>query len=47
MNRRGDLRGVPEPLLESLVAPEEEGNTKEQKSSKFTAAKRKEEIFMQ
>lgn len=40
--RRGDLGGLPEPLLESLVAPEEEGNAKELKSDKFTAAKRKE-----
>lgn len=40
--RKGHLGGLQGPLLEFLVAPEEEGNAKKLKSSKFTAAKRKE-----
>jgi len=46
-SRRGDSGGPQEPLLESLVATDEESNARKGKSSIFPAGKRKEWIFMQ
>lgn len=43
--RRGGSAGLQEPLLESLVAPEQEDNAKKLKSSKFTSGKEKEIDF--
>lgn len=39
--RRGESRGLQEPLLESLAVPDQEDNAKKLKSSKFTSGKRR------